>query len=52
MNEMQKRGYEGVGSDVAEQYSGVADRAHVITMPYLSLDITDRDAVMRVIQEV
>lgn len=52
MNEIQKRGYEGVGSDIAEQYAGVADGSPVTTMPYVSLDITDRDAVMKVIQEV
>ena len=52
MNEIQKRGYEGVGSDIAEQYAGVADGSPVTTMPYVSLDITDRDAVMKVIREV
>lgn len=52
MNEIQKRGYEGVGCDIAEQYAGVADGSPVTTMPYFSLDITDRDAVMKVIQEV
>ena len=52
MNEVQKRGYEGVGSDIAEQYAGVADGSPVTTMPYVSLDITDRAAVMKVIQEV
>ena len=25
MNEIQRRGHEGVGSDLAEQYSGVED---------------------------
>ena len=52
MNEIQKRGHEGVGSDIAEQYTGVPDDSPVTTMPYVSLDITDRDAVMKVIQEV
>ena len=52
MNEIQKRGYEGIGSDISEQYAGVADGSPVTTMPYVSLDITDRDAVMKVIQEV
>ena len=52
MNELQKRGYEGVGSDIAEKYAGVADGSPVTTMPYISLDITNRDAVMKAIQEV
>lgn len=52
MNKIQKQGYEGIGSDIAEQYAGVADASPVTAMLYVSLDITDRDAVMKVIQEV
>lgn len=52
MNELQKRGYEGIGSDLAEHYAGVADGSAVTAMPYIPLDITDRDAVMRAVQEV
>lgn len=52
MNELHKRGYEGVGSDLAPVYSGIADGSAVTTMPYVSLDITDRDAVARVISEL
>lgn len=52
MNELSKRGHEGVGSDLAPQYAGVADGSAVTTMPYVSLDITDKDAVERVISQV
>ena len=52
MNELAKRGYEGVGSDVAAGYSGIADGSAVTTMPYVSLDITDADAVERVLTQV
>lgn len=52
MNELYKRGHEGVGSDLAPVYSGIADGSAVTTMPYVSLDITDRDAVARVISEL
>lgn len=52
MNELAKRGYEGIGSDLQPVYSGVADGSAVTTMPYVSLDITNRDAVMKMIQEV
>ena len=46
MNELAKRGYEGVGSDIApEYYSGIADGTAVTTMPYVSMDITDAEAV-------
>lgn len=51
MNELHKRGYEGVGSDLAPNYSGIADGSAVTTMPYVSLDITDKSAVERVISE-
>ena len=52
MNELAKRGYEGVGSDVAHVYSGIADGSAVTTMPYVSLDITDEEAVERVLTQV
>ncbi len=52
MNELYKRGYEGVGSDLAEQYAGVADGSAVTAMPYVSLDITDKEAVARVIEDI
>lgn len=45
MNELHKRGYAGIGSDLAPRYSGVQDGSAVTAMPYVQLDITDRDAV-------
>ena len=41
MNELAKRGYEGIGSDIAPQYSGVQDSSAVCAMPYVAMDITD-----------
>ena len=52
MNNLAARGFEGVGSDIMAEYSGVEDGSAVQTMPYVSLDITDADAVKRVISEV
>ena len=52
MNELAKRGYTGIGSDLAEQYAGIADGSAVTTMPYRSLDITDRKAVQSAILAV
>ena len=52
MNELNKRGIEGVGSDIQENYSGVMDGSAVTNMPYVSLDITDEGAVNRVLGEV
>ena len=52
MNELYKRGYEGIGSDLKPEYSGVQDGSPVTTMAYVPLDITDEEAVNRVIGEV
>ena len=52
MNELASRGYEGVGSDIAPVYSGVADGSSVTSMPYVQMDITDGEAVASVLAEV
>ena len=52
MNELHKRGYEGVGTDIALEYSGAQDGTAVTTMPYVQLDITDKEMVEKVINEV
>ena len=52
MNELHKRGYECVGSDIAANYSGIMDDSSVVNMPYISLDITDEEAVKRVISDI
>jgi dTDP-4-dehydrorhamnose reductase len=52
MNELAKRGIEGVGSDVAPAYTGIQDGSAVTAMPYVALDITDREAVEKTIQRV
>lgn len=52
INELFKRGYEGVGSDIQPEYSGVQDGTAVTTAPYVSLDITDQEAVTKTIREV
>lgn len=52
MNELASRGYEGIGSDIAPVYSGIADGSAVTSMPYVQMDITDSDAVASVLAEV
>lgn len=49
VNEALKRGHEVVGSDIQPEYSGVADGSAVTVAPYVQLDITDRDAVMKTV---
>ncbi|MDE6759690.1 MAG: dTDP-4-dehydrorhamnose reductase [Lachnospiraceae bacterium] len=45
MNELAKRGIDGIGSDIADTYSGAADGTAVTTMPYIPIDLTDSEAV-------
>ena len=52
MNELNRRGYEGIGTDIAPEYSGAMDGTPVTTMPYVSLDITDKEAVTKTIKEI
>ena len=52
MNELYRRGHEGVGSGSAESYKGVTDGSAVETMPYVQLDITDKEAVERTIRAI
>ena len=52
MNELHKRGCEAVGSDLAPSYSGIQNGSAAATMPYVSLDITDAEAVDAVIGEI
>ena len=52
MNELAKRGHEGVGSDIAPAYSGIDDGSAVTKIPYVSMDITDAEAVEKTLLQV
>lgn len=52
MNELHKRGYEGVGSDIAPQYSGADDGTAVTKMDYIQMDITNSEEVTETIKKV
>ena len=51
MNELAKRGHAGIGSDIAESYSGIADGSAVTAMPYVQMDITDTVSVKNIIRD-
>ena len=51
MNELYSRGHEGAGTDLAAAYSGVQDGTSAVSMPYFSLDITDREAVLSAVKK-
>ena len=52
VNELVSRGHQAVGSDLAPQYSGIADDSAVCRVPYMQLDITDAAAVQTVLTAV
>ena len=52
MNELASRGYVGVGTDLAESYSGIQDGTYVTMAEYVSLDITNKEAVMNTIKSI
>ncbi len=52
VNDADARGHDVFGSDIQPVYSGVADGSVVTSVPYVQLDITDRDAVMSVVNEI
>lgn len=61
MIELNKRGFEMVGSDITDKYNGVIDNipsssatnsAQVSSLPYVKLDITDKKAVTSTIADI
>ena len=52
MNELHKRGYEGVGSDIAPKYGGADDGTAVTKMDYVQMDITNSQEVTETIKKV
>ena len=52
VNELHKRGISVVGSDVKEEYSGIADGSFVTKAEYVGLDITDKEKVENVLTTI
>lgn len=52
MNELARRGHQGVGSDIVPVYSGIADGSAVTEMPYVPMDITNDAQVRQVMDDV
>lgn len=52
VNDAAARCHECVGSDIAEQYSGVCDGSAVTTAPYVQLDITNERAVKETVERI
>ena len=52
VNELVKRSYIAIGSDITEAYGGIADKSAVTTEAYIKLDITDSEAVKKVVTDI
>lgn len=52
VNNLTARGHEAVGSDIQTTYAGIQDNSAVVSAQYVQLDITDREAVQRTIDEL
>lgn len=49
MNELIARGHYGVGADITSEYNGISDNSNVTKADYVELDITDKNAVKKVV---
>ena len=52
VNEVCRRGYTAVGSDIAAEYAGVQDGSAVTKCQYVAMDITDKKAVSEILTEI
>lgn len=52
MNRLALVGHEAVGTDITPAYAGAQDGTAVTKLPYVQLDITDRERVAALLQEI
>lgn len=52
MNELYRRGHEGIGAGLTAKYGGVQDGTPAVRMPYVQMDITDASIVERLVLEI
>ncbi len=52
VNELVTRGHQPIGTDLEENYAGIADNSPVTTAPYYSLDLTKEDDVFRLLSDL
>ena len=52
MNELARRNIEGIGTDLVAEYAGIQDGTAVTKMPYVSMDLTDAEAVRKTVEEL
>ena len=52
VNELKRKRWDVVGSDIHVTYSGVQDGSEVVSAPYVQLDITDKEAVLTTVKKI
>ena len=52
MNELAKRGYEAYGSDIAPEFRKQEGDYAINSMPYVQMDITDKESVSKIINDI
>ena len=52
VNELKRKCWDVVGSDIHVTYSGIQDGSEVVSAPYVQLDITDKEAVLTTINKI
>ena len=52
VNNAAARGHEVAGADIQPSYSGIQDGSAVVSAPYYQVDITDREAVRKSIDQI
>lgn len=52
INELTSRNIECIGSDIAPEYSGIKDGSPAEKAPYVQMDITDRESVLKIISDL
>lgn len=52
VNELKRKCWDVVGSDIHVTYSGIQDGSDVVRAPYVQLDITDKEAVLTTIDKI
>lgn len=52
INELYRCGHQGIGTDLRESYQGIQDDTPVTRAPYYRLDITSKEDVRRVLEDV
>ena len=52
VNQLKRKRFEVVGSDIQTAYNGIKDSSEAVGTPYVQLGITDKESVLNIISEI